>query len=183
MDAARIIIASHNTLYALIPPSRTIEVLHEGAGHYYGAVPASSLSDQFECGSLLVGSQAVGALPHARTALPSGTHDALLHLNRRGLLVQQWALPTRYLHDSVVSADGVLHSVDTGSGFVFMHRLVAQPTTGLRLQLVGKVLAASSRAEHINSVAFGGSSQWVLHPYTRVAWRARESRLTATAHC
>ena len=45
--------------------------------------------------------------------------DLLLHIGREGQLHHKWPLPTRYLHDSVLSHDGLLHSVDTASGLVF----------------------------------------------------------------
>lgn len=95
----------------------------------------------------------------------------MLHISAEGKLLQAWPMPTRYLHDTILemSAQGaILHTADTGSGLVFQHRLIAQPT-GLALDQVGSIRAAEGPREHINSVAGGmyklGLKHWVMRAH------------------
>lgn len=163
MDPCTLLVGTHRALYKVsIGAPHTPSLVHTGAGHYYGVTPASAFSAALN-GSLLVGSQARGSERDAVFRERLGRIDALLLLDSTGHLRTSWQLPTRYLHDTVY-ADGKLYSVDTMGGLIYAHRLVHEASggdarDGWVLRPAGRVRAATSSLEHINSVSFGGGGR------------------------
>lgn len=142
---ATLFVSTHQallTLGAAASGDGCVSRVSNSFGHYYGAAPVAALqaAGAGSTRALLVGSQgrlsrprraarrslAAGRpSPRNASAAPPGLQDALLLLDPEARSVLGWwALPTVYLHDSVLSGSD-LFSVDTDSGRVLRFRVSA----------------------------------------------------------